>query len=65
MERWGGLISERVKGRLSARLELPLPTAWPLVAKGRDTGGFNGQEKDSVTQTSTLWGCLNLEYVRN
>lgn len=49
-------MSERVKGRLSAWLELLLPTAWSLVAKGKDTGGFNGQEKDSVTQTSTSWG---------
>jgi hypothetical protein len=54
MERWGGKINERVKGRLSAWLELPLPTARSLVAKGRDAGGFNGREKDSVPSASTL-----------
>lgn len=49
-------INARVKGRLSARLQLPLPTARSLVAKGGDAGGFNGQDKDSVPPTRTSWG---------
>lgn len=64
-----GIINEHVKGRLSAWLELSLPTAWSLVViEGTlvtsQAGRKTADPRQALCGVACEKKCLHLEYVR-